>query len=96
MKYKQKFFNCYVCEDEKNTSEAGLSVGSGLFTYHICKTCSRENYAIYEDKYFEDMNKEFKRNSNAEAMDYNEVLLKQKQWLSLVDEMFDKVMEERK
>ena len=42
------------------------------------------------------MNKEFKRNSNAEAMDYNEVLLKQKQWLSLVDEMFDKVMEERK
>lgn len=96
MKRKVKMFNCYVCEESKPKDSAGLSVGSGLFTYQICKTCSREKYAIYEDKYFVEMNKKMSKNNMLENYDDEEVIIKQKQFLSLIDDMVAKMKEDRK
>ena len=96
MKYKQKYFECYVCEEKKNKAEAGLSVGSGLFTYDICKTCSREKYAIYEDNYFKEMNKKFNKNNLSESLDSEEVLIRQRQFIALIDRMVDKMKEDKK
>lgn len=96
MKRKMKTFNCYLCEKEKTIDREGLAVGSGFFSYSICKQCSREKYAIYEDKYFKDMNKKMSKNNLLENFDEEEVLIKQRQFLALIDEMVDKIKENEK
>lgn len=36
-------FKCYICEIENKFKDRTLTVGSGFFTYYICKKCHKQN-----------------------------------------------------
>jgi hypothetical protein len=36
--------DCYLCDEKVLGRDIGSTLGSGFFTYNVCKKCTHENY----------------------------------------------------
>ena len=92
---KRKTFKCYLCDLESPLKRKGLEVGSGKFIHTICKLCSRKNYTIHEDNYFEEHNKMLNAKPSKEY-DQEEIILRQVEFMNLAKKMLEKAKEKAK
>jgi len=86
---KPKKFICYICNQQTLTKRKGLEVGSGKFTHAICKLCSRENYAIHEDSYFEE-HEEMRREDIPKEFDEEEIIMNQIKFMKMAKEILER------
>ena len=86
---KPKKFVCYICNKETLTKRKGLEVGSGKITHALCKLCSRENYAIHEDSYFEEHEK-MRLEDIPREFDEEEVVMNQIKFMKMAKKMLER------
>jgi len=92
---KRKTYKCYLCDVETPLKRKGLEVGSGKFIHIICKLCSRKNYVLHEDSYFEEHDKMMNEKPPRE-FDQEEVILRQVEFMELAKKMLNKYKEKSK